>query len=83
MSDNFLFHNPKMMVTLNVLSVIVTAICEVFVIYVFFTKGLHDEIVSWKFGVIIAGLVIVSLMFVLSVIALIYFFKKQRKKNHV
>lgn len=69
----------KTMLQLNVLSIFITAICEVFAIYILLTKGQQSDIVHWKYVAIIIGLVIVSLLFVGSIASMMLFFIMKKK----
>lgn len=67
----------KTLLQLNIASIIITAFCEIFVIYTFISKGLQDGIVKWKFFLILMGLIIVSLLFLASIVSFIYFLNKR------
>lgn len=72
--------NKKALLKLNFISVVVIAFCELFVIYTFLTKGMEDGIEPWKYKITLIGLILVSLLFLSSLISLVYFYYASRKQ---
>ncbi|MDA3881551.1 MAG: hypothetical protein PF436_14265 [Prolixibacteraceae bacterium] len=72
--------DAKTLSRINISALIITAICEVFVLYTFFTKGLSPDIEPWKYKVIIAGVVLVSLLFLMSLIFMVLFIVYRKSK---
>ncbi|MBN2805668.1 MAG: hypothetical protein JXR22_03340 [Prolixibacteraceae bacterium] len=81
MKSIFSIIDEKTMLKLNLVSIFITSICEVFVVYIFLTKGQAPDLIHWKYVAIIIGLVLVSLLFLGSVASLILFFRMKKKKN--
>ncbi|MFA9389403.1 MAG: hypothetical protein ACERKD_06330 [Prolixibacteraceae bacterium] len=81
MKSIFNIMDVKTMLQLNIVSILVTAICEVFALYIFLTKGQSPELEHWKYVAIVIGLVIISLLFIGSIVSLILFIitKNNRK----
>lgn len=71
--------NVKLLMQLNIVSIIIIAFCEAFVVFTFLTKGQNPEIERWKYLAIIVGLVIISGLFIGSIISLIAFFRMKNK----
>lgn len=82
MRNFFSILDEKTMLNLNLVSVFITAVCEVFVINIFLTKGQNPELLYWKYVAIVIGLVVVSLMFLGSLISLFLFFRMKKKKKN-
>lgn len=82
MKNFFNLLDVKTMWQLNVTSIIITAICEIFAINILLTKGQQPDIEHWKYIAIIIGLVVVSLLLVGSIASLVLFIvmKNKRKK---
>lgn len=82
MKGIFSIMDAKTMTRLNLVSMVITAICVVFALFVFLTKGQSPDIEHWKYVAIIIGLVLVSLLFLGSFASFIYFIRiKNRKKS--
>lgn len=81
MKSIFSIIDEKTMLKLNLVSIFITTICEVFVISIFMTKGQNPDLIHWKYVAIIIGLVVVTLLFLGSVASLILFFRMKKKKN--
>lgn len=73
--------NAKIMMQLNIVSIIITAISETFAIYILLTKGQQPDLEHWKFTAIVIGLVVVSLLFVGSLTSMVLFFIMKKKLN--
>ncbi len=71
--------NRSSLLKINVISVIVIAFCEFFVVYTFLTKGMTESIEPWKFKIILIGMIIVSLLFLASIASFVYFFFSGKK----
>lgn len=71
--------NRSTLLKLNLISVIVIAFCEFFVVYTFLTKGMEGGIEPWKFKIILIGLIIVSFLFLASIASFVYFFYSGKK----
>lgn len=65
--------DAKTLSRINISALLITALCEAFVLYTFFTKGQDPDLDPWKYKAIIAGLVLVSLLFLLSLIFIVLF----------
>ncbi len=79
---NIFSHLPaNILLRINIFSVIITAICEIFVVYTLLTKGADPDLERWKFLAIIGGVIIVSVLFLTSAITLVYFVRKMKKEN--
>lgn len=81
MKNPFATMDIKLMLQLNAISIFVTAICEVFAISIFITKGMQVGIEHWKYVAIIIGLVVVSILFVGSIASMVLFVIMKNKKN--
>lgn len=82
MKNLFKVVDIKTMLQLNVVSIIITAICAVFALNILLTKGQQPDLEKWKYNTIIIGLVIISLLFVGSIASLVLFvIMKNKKKN--
>lgn len=67
---------------LNVVSIVIVAFCEVFALFMFFTKAFKEGIERWKFISLLAGVSIVTLLLIVSIVSLLYFLKmKNRNKT--
>jgi ABC-type polysaccharide/polyol phosphate export permease len=82
MKSIFSIIDEKTMLNLNLVSIFITTICEVFVIFIFMTKGQTPDLVHWKYVAIIIGLVVVSLLFLGSLASLFLFFRMKKKKKN-
>lgn len=71
----------KTMLQFNVVSIIITAICVIFAVNILLTKGQQPEIEEWKYIAIIIGVVIVSLMFIGSLVSMFLFIRMKNKKK--
>jgi len=82
MKNIFNIIDVKTMLQLNILSIIITAVCTIFSLYIFLTKGQKPDLEHWKYVAIVIGMVVVSLLFIGSVVSLIVFIniKNRRKK---
>ena len=81
MKNLFKIVDAKTMLRLNLVSIFITAICVVFSLFIFLTKGQASETEHWKSTVILIGLIVVALLFLGSVASLIFFIRiKNRKK---
>lgn len=69
------------MLQLNILSIVITAVCFVFALYTFLTKGQSPDLEHWKYVAIVIGLVVISLLFIGSVASLILFINMKRKRR--
>lgn len=65
--------DAKTLNRINISALLITALCEAFVLYTFFTKGQEPDLEPWKYKAIIAGLVLVSLLFLLSLMFMVLF----------
>lgn len=81
MKNIFKILDVKAMMQFNIVSLIITGICLIFAINVFLTKGQQPELEHWKYVAIIIGLVVVSLMFIGTLVSLIYFFSVKNKQS--
>lgn len=74
--------DTKIMLQLNLIAIIITAICEVFAIFILRTKGMQPDLIHWKYVSIVIGLVIVSLLFLGSIASMVLFvIMKRGRKN--
>jgi hypothetical protein len=80
MTNNFFLKNSKALFQLNLISIVITFFCEVFVIYTFVTKAFVEGLERWKYMALLIGLVIVSLLFIGSVAIFVYFLLMKKKK---
>ncbi len=83
MSNLFKTIDPKTLGAINAGALVITTICEIFALYILFTKGQSEELPEWKANAIIIGVVLVSLLFLFSVVSMILFlyFKKKNKEK--
>ena len=81
MSNLFKLIDSKTVMMLNSISIFITAICEVFAIYMLLTKGQQPDLTHWKYVAIIIGVVIISLLLIGSIISMVLFINMKRKKN--
>jgi hypothetical protein len=81
MNNFFTQINIKMLLRLNIASIIAIAFCEVFAIAIFITKGFQEGIEKWKFISMIAVIVIISLLLIGSFISFIYFLKMKNRNK--
>ncbi|MBP7506889.1 MAG: hypothetical protein KA807_03640 [Prolixibacteraceae bacterium] len=72
--------NKGTLLKLNLISIVVIAFCELFVLYTFFSKGMEEGIELWKYKIILIGLILVSLLFLASIISFVYYFYSSRKQ---
>ncbi|HPR32270.1 MAG TPA: hypothetical protein PLK12_09250 [Prolixibacteraceae bacterium] len=72
---------PEALLKLNSISLIITLLCEVFVVYTFLTKGQQDNLEPWKYAAILGGLILVSLLFAGSVLSFLFFLKARKKRK--
>lgn len=73
----FRHSDKKLLLRLNSWALAITALCEVFVVFTFKQKAFTPDLVLWKFIALLAGLIIVSLLFILSIGFFIYFFRQR------
>ncbi len=78
----FIGADIKTLMKLNIGSIIITALCEIFVIYTFISKGLQGDVEKWKFILILVGLIIVSILFLASIASFIYFLSTNGKPKN-
>lgn len=69
------------MMRLNIVAIVITAFCEIFIVAIFLTKGQAAEIPQWKYNVYLGGIVLISVLLVASIISLIVFLLKKRNKQ--
>lgn len=81
MKNIFSVMDPKVMLQLNIVSIVITTICEFFVFGIFFTKGQAPDIEHWKYVAIVIGLVVISLLFLGSIASLILFIRMKNKSK--
>jgi len=81
MSNFFTQINIKMLLQLNIASIIVIAFCEAFAITIFIAKGFQEGIEKWKFISMIAVIVVISLFLIGSFISFIYFLKMKNRNK--
>lgn len=81
MKNPFASMDIKTMLQLNAISIFITAICEIFAISIFISKGLQPDIEHWKYVAIIIGLVVISLLFVGSIASMVLFVIMKNKKK--
>lgn len=81
MNNFFTQTNIKTLLQLNIVSIVIIAFCEVFAISVFTSKAFQEGIEKWKFITLLVGVIIISLLFVGSIISFIYFMKLKNRKN--
>lgn len=82
MKSIFSIIDEKTMLKLNLVSIFITTICEIFVIFIFLTKGQTPGLEHWKYVAIVIGLVLVSLLFLGSLLSLFLFFRMKKKKKN-
>lgn len=81
MKNPFQHLDVKTLYQLNITSLIITALCEVFVIYIYLTKATLPYIERWKYIAIVIGLVVVSLLFAGALASMVLFIIMRRKKK--
>lgn len=81
MANNFFTKNSKILLQLNMISIVIIFFCEIFVIYTFETKAFVEGIERWKYLTLLFGLIIVSVLFLSSVALFIYFLFIKRKRG--
>jgi uncharacterized membrane protein len=73
--------DTKILVKLNVGALIVTFFCEAFIVFTFITKGQQNGLEQWKYYTIIGALVLVSLLFLASLVSFVFFVRLQRRNR--
>ncbi len=81
MGKNFFLNNSKILLQLNLISIVITFFCEIFVVYTFVSKAFVPGIEHWRYVALLIGLIVVSLLFVGSIALLIYFLLMKTKKR--
>jgi len=81
MNNFFTQINIKMLLRLNIASIVVIAFCEVFAISIFITKGFQEGIEKWKFISMIAVIIVISLLLFGSFVSFIYFLRMKNRNN--
>jgi hypothetical protein len=71
----------KTLLQLNIVSIVIIAFCEVFAVSVLFTKGLQPGIERLRFVSIIAGVVVITLLFIGSIVTFFFFLKLKNRGN--
>lgn len=82
MNNLFKTIDPKTLGPINAGALFITTVCEIFALYVLFTKGQSEELPEWKGNAIIIGVVLVSLLFLFSVASMILFLHFKNKNKH-
>lgn len=73
--------DTKLMLRLNMISIFITTMCEIFVIFMFVSKAFRPDITSSKFIILLMGLILVSLLFIGSLASFVYFLMAKNKKD--
>jgi K+-sensing histidine kinase KdpD len=73
--------NQKTLHLINLFSVIVTGICVVFAAMLFRAKAFMPDIERARFLILLAGVVLVSVLFLFSLLSMFYFYFMLKKKN--
>lgn len=81
MKNIFNIMDAKTMFRINLVSIFITAICAVFSLYVFLTKGQADDLEKWKYLIILSSLILLSLLFLGSLASLIVFLRIKNKRK--
>lgn len=71
------------LVLINIISVLITGLCVAFAQYMFRTKALVPDVERSKYFIFLGGLIIVSFLFLSSVVSLVWFIviiAKRKKK---
>ncbi len=82
MNNLFKTIDPKTLGTINAIALFVTTICEIFALYILFTKSQSEALPEWKGNAIIIGVVLVSLLFLFSLASMILFLHFKNKNKH-
>jgi heme/copper-type cytochrome/quinol oxidase subunit 2 len=81
MGNLFTLLDKKTIFHLNIVSLIVTAICEAFAITMLLTKGQDANLENWKLKVMLFTVVIISILFILSLVSFVYFLRLKDEKK--
>ncbi|MDA3818265.1 MAG: hypothetical protein PF486_12860 [Prolixibacteraceae bacterium] len=83
MNNLFKTIDPKTLIAINASALVITTISEIFALYILFTKGQSEELPEWKANAIIIGVVLVSILFLFSVVSMVLFlhFKTKNKEK--
>jgi hypothetical protein len=81
MSKFFQYTDMATLLKLNLGAMVVIAFCEVFVVFMFVQKGMAPEVVAWKYWAYLFGLVLISILFVGSIISMVIFMRMKRSKR--
>lgn len=77
--DPFQYFNKKLLSRINLIALCLTSICEVFAIMTFKYKAFSPDLERWKYLALLFGLILVSLLFIISVLLFIYFLKSKKR----
>jgi len=81
MKSLFAHLDTKLMLRLNMVSIIITTACVIFALFMFISKAFQPEITSIKFTVLLMGLILVSLLFIGSLASMVYFIVMKNRKH--